>query len=299
MVNIIDLSDDDGNDAFRHDAAAGKAPFDLAVIEESSQALEAACWLAVPLADKLLLAGDHSQLPPTVLSREAAEKGLAVSLMERQITLHGAATVCKLHTQYRMHELIQRWPSEHRLSQLPNVSETEETGPVLLLIDTAGCRLEETSDSSTGSCANQGEADIVVAHARALLRAGLEAGELCIISPYKRQLDLVDARLRQLKLGVAVGTVDGFQGREKEAVLLSLVRSNQRRKVGFLAERRRINVAVTRARRQLFVVCDTATVRADVFLASLVDHMVKHGEVRSANDYRSDPAAAARDREHP
>ncbi|XP_037073753.1 DNA-binding protein SMUBP-2-like [Pollicipes pollicipes] len=314
-VKDIDVSDDDDDDddgdASEHFPTDGKAPFDLVVIEECSQALEAACWLAAPLANKLLLAGDHSQLPPMVLSREAAEKGLAVSLMERQMALHGAAVVRMLRTQYRMHEHIQRWPSEamygslleaapavcrHRLSQLPGVRDTTETGPVLLVVDTAGCRLEETPDSKMGSIANEGEADIVVAHARALLRAGLDIGQLGVISPYKRQLDLVRARLRQLRLDVAVGTVDGFQGREKEAVLLSLVRSNQRGQVGFLAERRRINVAVTRARRQLFVVCDTATVRSDAFLASLVDHLVEHGEVRSAHAYRNYLGVAARGR---
>ena len=278
-------------------------PFDLVVIDECSQALEAACWIAAPRAGKLLLAGDHCQLPPTIVSPEAARRGLAVSLMERQVALHGEAAVRMLCTQYRMHELIQQWPSEalyagrleaaplvrrHRLPQLEGVQETMESGPTLLLVDTAGCRLEEVQADEAGSRGNEGEADIVVSHARSLIEAGLSPDQIGVITPYNLQVGLIRDRLRALDLPVEVNSVDGFQGREKEAILLSLVRSNRRGEVGFLAERRRINVAVTRARRQLFVVCDTATVGADPFLKTLLEHMMELGEVCSAHVYERD-----------
>ncbi|XP_037090680.1 DNA-binding protein SMUBP-2-like [Pollicipes pollicipes] len=256
------------NDLLRE---VGNNPFDLTVIDECSQALEAACWVVAPYAAKLLLTGDHHQLPATILSKEAAHQGLALSLMERQVALHGDAAVRMLHTQYRMHELIQRWPSEamygglleaapavrrHRLSQLSGVRDTVETGPVLLLIDTAGCRPQETRHAKTGSRGNDGEAGILAARVVALLRDGLSAGGIGVITPYARQVELIGTRLRHLRLPVEVSSVDGFQGREREAVLLSL----------------------------LVVVCDTTTVRADAFIASLVDHMVQHDTSEGAQE---------------
>ncbi|XP_043202420.1 DNA-binding protein SMUBP-2-like isoform X2 [Amphibalanus amphitrite] len=277
--------------------------FDLVVIDECSQSVEAALWIAARRAEKLLLAGDHCQLPPTIVSQEAARRGLAVSLMERQVELQGGQAVRMLCTQYRMHELIQQWPSErlyggrleaapavrrHRLPQLATVEETMESGPTLLLVDTAGCRLDEVQTDEAGSRGNEGEADIVLSHARSLVEAGLAPDQIGIITPYNLQVGLIRDRLRTAGLTVEVNSVDGFQGREKEAILLSLVRSNKRGEVGFLAEQRRINVAVTRARRQLFVVCDTATVGADPFLRSLIDHMTQLGEVCSAHVYERD-----------
>ncbi|XP_037068891.1 DNA-binding protein SMUBP-2-like, partial [Pollicipes pollicipes] len=291
----------------------GNSSFDLVVIDECSQALEAACWLAAARADKLVLAGDHFQLPATIKSRVAARQGLGLSLMERQVALHGDAAVRMLCTQYRMHELIQRWPSEtiydgrlvaaqgvraHRLPQLPGVKDTLDTSPTLLLVDTAGCKMAETSRDR--SKVNEHEADIVARHAHALVLAGLPADQVAIITPYKQQVSLIRNALHSRQLDghgqVEVGTVDGFQGREKEAVLLSLVRSNQRNDVGFLKDRRRTNVAVTRARRQLFVVCDTNTVCADEFIRSLIAHLKQCGEVRSARGLSSPPVSTAAER---
>ena len=272
-------------------------PFDLLVIDECAQATEPACWLAIPYARKVLLAGDHCQLPPTILSQEAAQRGLAVSLMERQTELHGEGVVHMLDTQYRMNELIQAWSSRllyggrlkaapevgrRVLTDLPGVRRTKRTQPTLLLVDTAGCNLKETQEDKSSSYCNSGEANLVVCHAKSLVKDGLPAKDIGVITPYKQQVSLIERKMRGAGLDVEVNSVDGYQGREKEAVLLSLVRSNERRQVGFVNNRRRLNVAVTRARRHLFVVCDSATVRRDFTIRSLLDHIERSGEVRSA-----------------
>ena len=277
--------------------------FDLLVIDECSQAKEAECWLAIPRVRKLVLFGDPQQLSPMVRSEAAKEQGLAISLMERQMELHGDAVVRRLGTQYRMHELIQEWSSgqhygglltpaptvqRHRLSQLRGVSDTEDTGPILLMVDTSGCGLTESAESErrTGSLRNIGEADIAATHAAALVGDGVRQDDIGVITTYKAQTTAIrTALLRHRLKDVEVSTVDGFQGREKEAIVLSLVRSNDKGKVGFLGDRRRINVAVTRARRQLCVVCDADTVSVDDGLASLVDNLRKNGEVRPARAY--------------
>ena len=276
--------------------------FDLLVIDEASQALEAECWLAIPRAKKLLLFGDPEQLSPMLKNQSQEMKPLSVSLMKRQMELHGDAAVRRLATQYRMHELIQEWSSEHhyggvlsaaphvlrhRLSQLPGVKDTEDTGPILLLIDTAGCRLAESTPDQTRSRANLGEAAIVAAHAAALAGDGVRQDDMGVITPYSAQTAAVREALRRRQLpDVEVNTVDGFQGREKEVILLSMVRSNTRRDVGFLGDKRRTNVAVTRARRQLCVVCDTDTICSDDVLATLVDHLRRRGEVRPGRAYQ-------------
>ncbi|KAF0297372.1 DNA-binding protein SMUBP-2 [Amphibalanus amphitrite] len=217
--------------------------FDLLVIDECGQATEPACWLAIPLAKRVLLAGDPHQLPPTILSQEAASGGLAVSLMERQMGLHGEGVVHMLDTQYRMHALIQEWSSKtlygsklkaskkvasRQLTDLPGVSSTSRTQQTLLLVDSAGCGLREAQDVNTSSHSNTGEAELVVCHARSLISAGLQAEDIGVITPYKQQVKLISARLRTAGLNVEVNSVDGYQGREKEAILLSLVRSNAR-----------------------------------------------------------------------
>ncbi|XP_007256031.3 DNA-binding protein SMUBP-2 [Astyanax mexicanus] len=277
--------------------------FDLVVIDECAQALESSCWIALLKARKCILAGDYKQLPPTIKSQTAAAKGLSVSLMERLIQKYGDSVVRMLTTQYRMNIAIMQWASEqmyqgrltahpsvekHLLKDLAGVAHVEETSMPLLLIDTAGCGLNELEDTDEQSKGNQGEVDIVSVHVKALTEAGVHAKDIAVIAPYNLQVDLLRQKLSNEHPELEIKSVDGFQGREKEAVLLSLVRSNRKGEVGFLAEDRRINVAVTRARRQLMVVCDSQTVRNHDFLKSLVDYMTEHGEVRTAFEYLED-----------
>jgi ATP-dependent RNA/DNA helicase IGHMBP2 len=136
-------------------------------------------------------------------------------------------------------------------------------------IDTAGCGLEETSGTDAEgerlSISNPGECDLVCEHVAKLVAAGVEQRDIGVITPYNGQVDLIRSKLADDFANVEVRTVDGFQGREKEAVVISMVRCNVRRTVGFLAEKRRMNVAITRARRHLAVVCDSVTVSNDPY----------------------------------
>ncbi|XP_042813350.1 DNA-binding protein SMUBP-2 isoform X2 [Panthera tigris] len=277
--------------------------FDVVVIDECAQALEASCWIPLLKAGKCILAGDHKQLPPTIVSPKAAAAGLARSLMERLAAERGAGVVRTLTVQYRMHRAIMQWASEalyhgrltahpsvagHLLRDLPGVAATEETGIPLLLVDTAGCGLFELEEEDDQSKGNPGEVRLVSLHVQALVEAGVRASDIAVITPYNLQVDLLRQSLAHRHPELEIKSVDGFQGREKEAVVLSFVRSNRKGEVGFLAEDRRINVAVTRARRHVAVVCDSRTVNNHAFLKTLVDHFTEHGEVRTAFEYLDD-----------
>ncbi|XP_053175060.1 DNA-binding protein SMUBP-2 isoform X2 [Scomber japonicus] len=277
--------------------------FDWVVIDECAQALESSCWIALLRARKCILAGDYKQLPPTIKSQKAASKGLSLSLMERLIQMYGDSVVRMLTVQYRMNSAIMEWASKemyqgrltahssverHLLKDLPGVTCVEETSTPLLLIDTAGCGLSEMEVTDEQSKGNQGEVDIVELHIKALTEAGVKAKDIAVIAPYNLQVDLLRQKLSSRHPELEIKSVDGFQGREKEAVVLSLVRSNRKGEVGFLAEDRRINVAVTRARRHIAVVCDTQTVQNHAFLKSLINHMTEFGEVRTAFEYIQD-----------
>lgn len=263
-------------------AFLGDRRFDLLVIDEACQALEPECWIPIRRCERLVLAGDHRQLPPTVVSPRAAEEGLATSMMERLDALYGDAVTGRLTVQYRMHEDIMAFPSDelyrgsliadesvrrHRLDQLDGVETAPRTERVAVFIDSAGAGWEEVLEGR--SRANPEEARRIAAEARALLDAGLPARDIAIITPYSAQ-----ARLIREAIGVEeleVDSVDAFQGREKEAVLISLVRSNPRGEIGFLADTRRMNVALTRARRQVLVLGDSATLGGEPFYARMVE----------------------------
>ncbi|KAM7109002.1 DNA-binding protein SMUBP-2 [Ciconia maguari] len=274
--------------------------FDLVVIDECAQALEASCWIPLLKAPKCILAGDHKQLPPTIISHKAAAEGLSLSLMERLIERYGEKIVKMLTVQYRMHQAIMQWASsemysgrltahpsvaQHLLKDLPGVTSTEETTIPLLLIDTAGCGLFELEVEDEQSKGNPGEVQLAGLHIQALVEAGVKAQDIAVVAPYNLQVDMLREHLCHRYPELEIKSVDGFQGREKEAVILSFVRSNRKGEVGFLAEDRRINVAVTRARRHVAVICDTRTVSNQAFLKRLVEYFSQHGEVRTAFEY--------------
>ncbi|KAK8554236.1 hypothetical protein V6N13_073165 [Hibiscus sabdariffa] len=275
--------------------------FDLVIIDEAAQALEIACWMALLKGSRCILAGDHLQLPPTIQSVEAERKGLGRTLFERLADQYGDEVMSMLTVQYRMHELIMNWSSKelynskikahssvaaHMLFDLANVKKSSSTEPTLLLIDTTGCDMEEKKDEEE-STLNEGEAEVAISHAKRLVQAGVPASDIGIITPYAAQVVLLkmlkgnEGKLKDME----ISTVDGFQGREKEAIIISMVRSNSKKEVGFLRDRRRMNVAVTRARRQCCVVCDTETVSSDGFLKRLVEYFEEHGEYLSASEY--------------
>ena len=261
--------------------------FPLAVVDEATQAVEPAAYLALLRAERAVLAGDHLQLPPTILSAAAQQGGLGVSLFERLVALHGDAVKVTLAEQHRMHEAIMRFPSDMlyggALRAHPDVAARSLDAAPLEVVDTAGRGFEESTPEGSDSKQNEGEAELAAAEVERVLALGVAPPDVAVISPYDAQVQ----RLRQLlaarvEEGLEVDTVDGFQGREKEAVVVSLVRSNDAGEVGFLADVRRMNVALTRARRKLVVVGDGATVSRHPFYAAFFEHAQRTGAWRSA-----------------
>uniref|UniRef100_T1J301 PH and SEC7 domain-containing protein 4 n=1 Tax=Strigamia maritima TaxID=126957 RepID=T1J301_STRMM len=275
--------------------------FDLVVIDECSQlhvgylyyGLQNAYWLAITC--------NYHRLSSQ--KSKAAKEGLALSLMERQISIHGNKIVRMLTTQYRMHELIMQWSSKnlyedkltahssvrtHLLKDLPEVNENEDTSTPILFIDTAGCNIFELDLVDEASKGNEGEADIAAAHVRNLISQGVKSTDIAVVTPYNLQTELLRLRLSSEFPGVEIRSVDGFQGREKEAIVMTLVRSNEKGDVGFLAEIRRLNVAVTRARRHLAIICDSETVSRHPKLKTLVEFLSEHAEIRSAHQYEDE-----------
>ncbi len=263
----------------------GDRVFDLVVIDEAAQATEPTCWIPLLRARRLVLAGDHCQLPPTVLSHEARKENFHVSLMERLHAFCGTTISRRLTTQYRMHEQIMRFSSDefyessliaadtvrqHRLVDLPHVTANPFTEVALKFYDTAGSSCDEQAESEGSSRENPGEAAFVAQHVAALIAAGVASTEIAIITPYAAQV----RRLRELipDAAVEIDTVDGFQGREKEAVVISLVRSNPQGELGFLTDTRRMNVALTRARRSLTVFGDSSTLANHEFYLRLLEY---------------------------
>jgi superfamily I DNA and/or RNA helicase len=272
----------------------GRRTFDLVVIDEAAQSTEPGSWLPLPRGGRLVLAGDHCQLPPTIVSREAAAQGYGVSLMERLAGLYGDAVTRLLRVQYRMNEAIMAFsalefyggeleadPSVtgRLLADLPGVARGPHTETPVEFLDTAGAGYDEELEPDGESRLNRQEAALVERKVRALLAAGVAAADVAVIAPYAAQVRLLRERLPLP--GLEVDSVDGFQGREKETVVISLVRSNPEGEIGFLADVRRMNVALTRARRKLLVVGDSATLAAHPFYQRLLEYFEGLGAYRS------------------
>lgn len=171
------------------------------------------------------------------------------------------------------------------LKDLPNVSSNENTDIPLVLIDTSGCDMFEIVTDDQESKANEGEAALVAIYTSQLIESGLDPADIAIISPYNLQVELIRMQLREKYPDLEIRSVDGFQGREKEVVILSLVRSNPGGEVGFLAEPRRLNVAITRAKRHVAVIANVDTVGKDEVLKGLMEYLEANGDVRSAMQY--------------
>ena len=267
------------------DVVLGDRQFDWVVVDEACQTTEAACWIPLTRGQRVLLAGDHCQLPPTVISKEAAQEGLARSMMQRLVETHGAAITRQLNVQYRMHEDIMRFSSaqfyaetliadesvrRHRLADLPGVESSPLTEEPTAFIDTAGADYDEEAELDGSSRCNPAEGRLVLLKVQQLVEAGVPPGDIAVIAPYAAQVRWL--RERAADPAIEIDTVDGFQGREKEAVVISLVRSNRQGEIGFLADTRRMNVALTRARRKLIVIGDSATIGGHAFYAALLDY---------------------------
>ncbi|HUJ63212.1 MAG TPA: AAA domain-containing protein [Kofleriaceae bacterium] len=299
----------------------GDTAFDCVVIDEATQAPDPLLLVALSRARVAVLAGDPHQLGPVVVGGPLAEQTLATTVFER-LTAAAEAPVM-LEQQYRMHEQIMEFPSRsmyggqlraapevarHVLDEL-GVAPDPARGKPVWLVDTAGKDWhEERTDFEPGSSLNNmpafsfdpstfnsGNAERVAAEARRLLSRGLPPGELAIIAAYSAQARRLRDLLRvERAAGVEVGTVDGFQGREKEAVIVDLVRSNDSGELGFLANTRRMNVALTRARRFLLVVADSATLGDHPYYARFVQYVDEIDAHGSAWSDDADPLREAR-----
>ncbi|TFF35673.1 AAA domain-containing protein [Mucilaginibacter psychrotolerans] len=264
------------------------------VIDEAGQALEPACWIPILKAHKLIMAGDHFQLPPTIKSAQAAQNGLATTLLEKAAIRHPSA-VTLLEEQYRMHESIMGFSSAefygNRLKANAAVaSRVLFPGDVPMnFVDTAGCGFDEKADGT--STVNPDEAAFLLRHMQALAEQ-LAANKrpfpsVAIISPYKAQIQVLKELFQASPLQpfadqISINTIDSFQGQERDVVYISMARSNTEGQIGFLADTRRINVAMTRARMKLVVIGDSATITRLPFYADMVKYAEQCGGYQSA-----------------
>ncbi|CAK9043567.1 unnamed protein product [Durusdinium trenchii] len=290
---------------------SGGAVFDVVVIDEAAQALEVGCWIPLMLGKKAVLAGDHQQLSACVKSTSAQQQGLDETLFGRLIDTYGDEVAALLSIQYRSNEIIMGWSSRsfyesklqaassvaHQtlsLQEVPAANITPEILDILtapmLFVDTGSLAMYREdgelsqSDLHQSRC-NPGESRFVLHYAKVLVKAGLKPSAITVITPYNRQVEQLrcdfaeDPEAEQLQLSPRVSTVDSFQGQEADAVLISLVRSNQHGVVGFLSDFRRLNVAVTRARKHVMIVGDASTISKDNILSSLYEYACDSGRV--------------------
>ncbi|MGM0574273.1 MAG: AAA domain-containing protein [Myxococcota bacterium] len=272
--------------------------FDLVVLDEATQAPDPIALVALARARRAVLAGDPRQLPPTVIDPEADREGLGRTVFERLAVSGDDDLLRMLVVQHRMHETLMSFPSAasyegrlvasdavraHRLVDLPGVAPDPLRPGPLVFVDTAGKGWEERRGEEDPSTWNPRQAERTAAEIRRLLGRGVPPGDVAVITPYHAQA----RRLRHLlsdavRAGLEVGTVDGFQGREKEAVVVDLVRSNDAGDLGFLRDVRRMNVALTRARRFLLVLGDSATLGRHPYYAAFLEAAEGAGAWQSA-----------------
>ncbi|MBZ0244443.1 MAG: IGHMBP2 family helicase, partial [Cyclobacteriaceae bacterium] len=280
-----------------HPTLRGKK-YKTVFVDEAAQALEPACWIPICRAERVIFAGDHFQLPPTIKSREAANNGLAETLFEKCIKRHPEAA-SMLQVQYRMHEDIMGFPSKYfyddqliadptiKNHQLPNQSP-------MRFIDTAGCGYNETLDPETLSKYNEDEARLLIHSLEQLvdqigqqewIHAGYSIG---IITPYSAQVAILlglaeeTPQLNEIASLISINTVDAFQGQERDVIAISLVRSNDSGEIGFLNDIRRTNVAITRARKKVIIIGDSSTLYANPFYNELVEYVQNKNYYQSA-----------------
>ena len=270
--------------------------FSTLFIDEAAQAFEAACWAAICKSDRVVLAGDHCQLPPTIKCKEAERRGLGNTLMEK-IVKRKPSCVELLTVQYRMHKDIMQfssnWFYDGRLTAAPETAQRGvlELDSPLVWIDTSKLGFEEQLNPLSQSRLNSSEALLLVKTLRDYVRTlGIQRMindrvDFGIISPYKSQVQLLRKLIRQshflkpLLPQISVNTVDGFQGQERDVILISMVRGNDDGRIGFLNDLRRMNVAITRARMKLIVLGDTSTLSQTAFYKKLIDHVSEFGRM--------------------
>ena len=273
--------------------------FGTLFIDEAAQALEPACWIAIRKASRVILAGDHCQLPPTVKSIAALRGGLGTTLMER-IVKQKPETVTLLKTQYRMNEQIMRFSSDWFYGGMIEAAPQVRFRGILDLdnpmtwIDTSAVAGKEEFVGESFGRINCAEADMTldvlqeyftrIGKAR-VLEERIDVG---VISPYRAQVQLLRRLIRKKEFFkpyrglISVNTVDGFQGQERDVIVISLVRANADGQIGFLSDLRRMNVAITRARMKLMIMGDVPTMTRHPFYRKLYEFIMEnqtHGQV--------------------
>lgn len=282
-------------------------PFDLVVLDEATQAIDPIALAALARAPRAVLAGDPKQLPPTVLDPRLAAEGLGTTLFERLAERWGERVLRMLQVQYRMHEALMRFPSESmyegKLRAAAEVAQRnleQELGALpdplrpgpWHFVDVAGKGFVEARDADDPSTSNPALAERTAREVLRVLSRGVPASDVAVITPYLAQVRRLRELLRDAcNAGLEVGSVDGFQGREKEVVVVDLVRSNDDGEIGFLADTRRMNVAITRARSLLLVLGDSATLQANGYYQAFMDAAERDGAHLSAWSDEAEPLA--------
>lgn len=281
-----------------HPVLRGKK-FKTVFIDEAGQSLEPASWIPLLRSERVVFAGDHQQLPPTIKSVEAARNGLSKTLFQKGIERQ-PQQVSMLQVQYRMHEKIMEFSSRYFYEDKLIAHESVRShllrphlAPVTF-IDTAGCGYNEKQDPETLSRMNTEEAALLVQRAEVLVEEiGVNAWvdeqiSLGIITPYSAQVEqlhkLAEASsiLEPLYRYITINTVDAFQGQERDVIMISFVRSNDNSEVGFLSDIRRTNVAMTRARKMLVMIGDSATLSSHPFYLEVLEYVQQEGFYKSA-----------------
>jgi superfamily I DNA and/or RNA helicase len=279
--------------------------YETVFIDEAAQALEPGCWIPIAKAQRVVLAGDHQQLPPTVKSERAG--ALRETLFEKAINRQPEASRM-LVVQYRMHEQIMQFSSEQfydgRLVAAPTVAHAGldaydlQFAPDLPVefLDTAGFGMQEITIPESRSTANPEEADLLLKRLAQLLEAYDQAEHeddplsIGVIAPYRAQINYLKDAVEEndelsgllLHRQLSVGTVDSFQGQERDIIAISLTRSNSQGEIGFLSDVRRMNVAMTRARKKLLLIGDSSTLGAHPFYKAFLEYVERVGGYRTA-----------------
>lgn len=274
--------------------------FNTLFIDEAAQALEPMCWIPILKCNRVILAGDHFQLPPTVKSKRA--EGLSTTLFEQCMTIDNSSIM--LNVQYRMNQHIMNFSNRkfyhndlHAHASVSDqvlnaASEDLLLNTAVTFIDTAGCGYEEKLNPESVSTSNPDEAALLMRHLKILLGAYYQSLpdkplSVGIISPYKEQVEYLeelkseDEDLNAFPARISIKTVDGFQGQERDIIYISLVRSNDKKDIGFLSDIRRMNVAITRAKKKLVIIGDSSTLANHPFYKDFIEY------AESINDYTS------------
>ena len=257
------------------DDQAKKIDFDTLIIDEAGQCLEPLAWCIFPMANKIILAGDHLQLPPTVLSDKAIQLGFNKSILES--CFRKFSTIYFLDTQYRMRESIAQFSNNYFYEgRLKTSKDLLSIAEHIVFFDTAGTGYEEERGPDGISVQNKGEIEIV---AKIIEIEKLNLSKTAFISPYAGQ---VSCAREILPKNLRLSTIDSFQGQEEETIIISLVRSNEEGQIGFLKDHRRMNVALTRAKEKLYIIGDSTTLSKDPYFDSLFNYLEEISAYKTA-----------------